>query len=395
MATFLYYSKDDDNKKISGIVEAVDSDTAIIKLTKLGVTDCDLYETMTNPKAEVGYRELAVFAKQMSTLYRTNISLLEGLILLKEQTNNKQLQIAILEVHKLIHDGYTLANAMSMYKHIFKDYFIKIIAIAEVSGTLELAFDELYEFYKNRDSLNKQIKNMLIYPTILTLFLMLIVTFVVVRVMPIFNELLISYAVELPTFTRQVVNSVVWLSNNFFVITVILGLIAVAVTVYFKSDRGNIVLKKILIKSTLFNKIDTRILAIHFSKSVATLLKSGMILSEAIELSNSLAENTMLEEKFQKGKDDIIKGEDFYYTIQEFGIYSPFYAKMLSIGNNTGSLDDAFFEVASMLDDELKEDIGKLQKVFEPILMLFLGGVVALILASVALPMINILENII
>ncbi len=141
--------------------------------------------------------------------------------------------------------------------------------------------------------------------------------------------------------------------------------------------------------------METRILAIHFSKSVATLLKSGLILSEAIELSNSLTDNTIYAKKFEKVKDDIVKGEDFYFAMQEFGIYAPFYAKMLSIGNDTGTIDEAFFEVAEMLDDEFQDDIEKIQKIFEPVLMLFLGGIVALILISVALPMINILENII
>ncbi len=395
MSTFLYYGNDENNNKTKGIIDAVNNEAAVIKLEKLGVVDCDLYETMTSPKASVQYSELAVFAKQMATLYRTNISLLEGLLLLKEQTANKQLQIAILEIHKLIHDGYTLANAMAMYNHIFTDYFIKIIAIAEVSGTLELAFEELYVFYKNRASLTKKIKNMLVYPTILTVFLMVIVTFVVVKVMPIFNELLITYGVELPSITKYVVNSVVWFSNNFILVITIITALILSVVVYFKSKNGNITLKKILATSRIYNIMETRILAIHFSKSVATLLKSGMILSEAIELSNSLTENTTYSKKFEKVKDDIVKGEDFYYTMQEFGLYAPFYAKMLSIGNDTGTIDEAFFEVADMLEDEFQDDMEKIQKIFEPILMLFLGGVVALILVSVALPMINILENII
>ncbi len=395
MSTFLYYGNNEKDRMVQGIIEAADSDAAALKLEKIGVVDCDLYETMTSSKANVAYNELAVFSKQMATLYRTNISLLEGLLLLKEQTTNKQLQIAILEIHKLIHDGYTLANAMKMYNHIFTDYFIKIISIAEVSGTLELAFDELYTFYKNRASLNKKIKNMLIYPTILTIVLMAIVTFVVVRIMPIFNELLITYGVELPSVTKRVINSIVWLSNNILIVSVLVAIIISALIIYFNSEKGSLVFKKILSKSRLFNRIETRMLAIHFSKSVATLLKSGLILSEAIELSNALADNTVYAKKFEKVKDDIVKGEDFYYTMQEFGIYPPFYSKMLSIGNDTGTVDEAFFEVANMLDDELQDDIERLQKVFEPILMMFLGGIVALILVSVALPMINILENII
>ncbi len=395
MSTFLYYGNNEKDKKVQGIIDAADSDSAALKLEKLGVVDCDLYETMTSPKAEVAYNELAVFSKQMATLYRTNISLLEGLLLLKEQTTNKQLQIAILEIHKLIHDGYTLAKALQMYNHIFTDYFIKIITIAEVSGTLELAFDELYTFYKNRASLNKKIKNMLIYPTILTLVLMSIVIFVVVRIMPVFNELLITYGVELPNITKRVINSIVWLSANIVPVSMVVAVIISGLFFYFNSEKGSIVLKQIISKSRLFNRIETRILAIHYAKSVATLLKSGMILSEAIELSNSLADDSIYVKKFEKIRDDIVKGEDFFYSIQALGIYSSFYSKMLSIGNDTGTLDEAFYEVAYMLDDELQDDIERLQKIFEPILMMFLGGIVALILISVALPMINILENII
>lgn len=395
MSTFLYNGKDENDKKLTGIIDATDSATATKKVQALGVVDCDLFETMTSSKAKVGYGELAVFSKQLATLYRTNISLVEGLILLKDQTPNKQLQITILEIHKLIHEGYTLANAVAMYPHIFGKYFIKIISIAEVSGTLEYSLGELYKFYRDGDKIGRKIKNILIYPTILTTMLMVIVGFVVIKVMPIFNDLLVAYGIEMPNLTRKVVNSTIWISNNFILVTIGIIAIITSLVFYFKSTKGNIVLKKMLHKIKLFRNVETRILAISYSKSVASLLKSGMILSKSIELSNTLVEDTMFSSNFEKAKDDIIKGEDFYYTVQEFGIYSLFYSKMLSIGNDTGTLDEAFLEVATMLESELEEDIERLQKFFEPMLMLILGFIVAIVLASVALPMISILENII
>ncbi len=395
MPSFLYSGTNDDKKSVSGIITAGNHELATQKLEKMAISDCDLYETMTEPKAKVTYRDLSVFAMQMATIYRTNISLLEGLLLIKDQMENKQFKIAILEVQKLIHEGYTLGDAMQMYPHIFTDYFIKSVCVAEISGTLEHTFKELHGFYKNRDTIGKKIKNMLIYPTMLTLFLMAIVTFVIMKVIPIFNDLLITYGIEMPKFTEIVVNCVVWLSNNFILSVTTLTIVIIGLTVYFKSEKGKIVFRKILFKSKTVRKIETKIIAINYSKSVATLLKSGMILSNAIELSNTIVEGTIYDDKFEKGKDDIVKGEDFYYTIQEFGIYSLFYAKMLSIGNDTGSLDKAFFEVADMLETELDEDIERLQKILEPILMLFIGGIVAVVLISVAMPMINILDQIV
>ncbi len=395
MPSFLYSGTDENEKSVSGIIEAVNHELAEQKLEKLAIHDCDLYETMTEPKAKVSYRDLSVFAMQMATIYRTNISLLEGLLLIKDQLDNKHLKIAILEVHKLIHEGYTLGDAMKMYPHIFGEYFIKSVCVAEISGTLEHTFQELHGFYRNRDSISKKIKNMLLYPTILTLFLMAIVSFVILKVIPIFNELLVNYGIEMPIFSKTVVNIILWFSNNFVLTMLVLIAVIVSLVVYFKSKKGKLVLNRILFKSRTFRKIEVKILAINYSKSVATLLKSGMILSKAIELSNTIVEGTVFDEKFEKVKEDIIKGEDFYYTIQEFGIYSLFYAKMLSIGNDTGSLDKAFFEVSEMLEAELEEDIERLQKVLEPILMLFIGGIVAIVLISVAMPMINILDQII
>ncbi len=395
MPSFLYSGTNDSEKQVSGIITAVNHESAVQKLEKMTIHDCDLYETMTQPKADVSYRDLSVFAMQMSTIYRTNISLLEGLLLIKDQIENKQFKIAILEVQKLIHEGYTLGDAMKMYPHIFTDYFIKSVGVAEISGTLEHTFKELHSFYKNRDSMSKKVKNMLLYPTMLTLFLMIIVSFVILKVIPIFNDLLVTYGIDMPRFTQIVVNTVLWLSNNFIITVGTLVLIVVGLVAYFRSEKGKVVFNKILFKSKIFRKIEVKILAINYSKSVATLLKSGMILSNAIELSNTIIEGTMFEEKFNKVKDDIVKGEDFYYTIQEFGIYSLFYAKMLSIGNETGSLDKAFFEVSEMSERELEEDIERLQKILEPILMLFIGGIVAIVLISVAMPMINILDQIV
>ncbi len=395
MPSFLYSGTNDKDKSVSGIIEAVNHELAEQKLEKLAIHDCDLYETMSEPKAKVSYRDLSVFAMQMSTIYRTNISLLEGILLIKDQIENKHMKIALLEVHKLIHEGYTLGDAMKMYPHIFGDYFIKSVGVAEISGTLEHTFKELHGFYKNRDTISKKVKNMLLYPTMLTVFLMLIVSFVILKVIPIFNDLLVSYGIEMPAFTKMVVNVVVWFSNNFLLTSVTTVVVIVGLIVYFSSIKGKKVLNKILHKSKIFRKIEIKILAINYSKSVATLLKSGMILSKAIELSNTIVEGSLFEEKFVKVQEDISNGEDFYYTIQELGIYSLFYAKMLSIGNDSGALDKSFYEVSEMLESELEEDIERLQKILEPILMLFIGGMVAVVLISVAMPMINILDQII
>ncbi len=395
MPNFLYTGINDQKKKISGSLVATNHEVAVEKLEKMGVGDCDIYETMTSLNSKVRYRELAIFSKQMATLYKTNISLLEGLLLIKEQVINKQLQIAILEIHKLIHDGYTLATAVSMYGHIFGDYFINIVSIAEVSGTLEDSFKELYEFYRDRDTISRKIKNMLIYPGILSTILIFLVGFVIVKVMPIFNKMLIDYGIEMPGFTKAIINISIWINNNIVMLLFGIILLIGGATFYFRTAKGSKFFKKFVYKYLFFNKIEAKIITINFSKSVATLLRSGVILSNAIELSNSLVKDTNYYDKFEVMKEKVMSGENFYYAIQELGVYPSFYAKMLSIGNDVGALDTAFIEVAAMIENDLQEEIEHLQKFFEPIIMLFLGGVVALILISVALPMINILENIV
>lgn len=395
MANFLYHGTSNSGEEFYGIIESSSCETAISKIEKMGIDECDVYETMTNVKAYVPNSDIAIFAKQLSIIYRTNISLIEGLLILKDQTQNRQLQIAILEVHKLISDGYTLGRAITLYPHIFGEYFIKIVNIAELSGNLEDSFKDLFEFYKNRESISKKIKNSLVYPSILLVFLFFIVIAVVVKVVPIFNELLISYGIEISKFSRATINILVWVNNNLFWIIALIVLIFISAYYYFKSYSGKIIFNNILQKSKIYNRIETKNLAVHYSKSVASLLKSGMIYSSAVEFSNTLVKNTMHNEKFKKVKDDILKGEDFDFTIQEFGIYSTFSSKMLCIGNETGTLDEAFLEVSEMLKAELEEDVDRLQRIFEPIAMLILGGIVIAILISVALPMINILENII
>lgn len=395
MSNFLYYGKNISDENAYGIVEAMSYEAAISKIEKLGIDDCSVYETMTNLKAQVSNNDIAIFSKQLSIIYRTNISLVEGILILKDQTQNKQLQIAILEMHKLISEGYTLSNAIAFYPHIFGDYFVKITKIADVSGNFQEAFEDLFEFYKNKDTINKKIKNSLIYPSVLLGILVFVVVMVVVKVVPIFNDLLISYGIQISGFTKTTLNCLVWVSNNLLIIVALLFLVTFGCYTYFKSEAGKITLNKFLHKSKIYRKIDSKRVAINYSKSLGSLLKSGMIYSSAVELSNTLVEGSVYSERFEKVKDDILKGEDFKYTIQEFGIYSVFSSKMLSIGNETGTLDDAFFEVSTILKTELEEDVERLQKVFEPVVMLVLGGIVMFILISVALPMMNILENII
>lgn len=394
MPTFLYKYIDDNKKHIYGNLIANDIEIAKKKIGETSNNQIEICETMTNFKTKIEYKELSVFSRQMSILYKAKIPLSEGLLLVKEQVWSNQLKYAILEIHKLINEGMEFSTAIAMFSHVFDDYFINIIKIAEESDTYEKSFDELYDYYIKQESFTKKIKGMLVYPSILLGILICLVSFVIIKIMPIFNTMLTDYGIKIPSLTKTVINISIWINNNIVIIISVVAILIIGSVLYFRTKKGNKVFKKIIYKYLLFNKIETKLLAIKFSKSMGNLLNSNLELTKAIELSNLLLQETEYFKKIDEMKEKIIKGENFYYCIQETGVYPSLYSKILSMGKDIGDLGNSFYDVSNMLEDDLEVEIENLQKLIEPVTMLILGGVVLVILVSVALPMINILSNI-
>jgi len=365
-----------------------------------GVIGSQIFETKTdyktNPYASVSPKELSIFCKQMSVLFFSQITLMEGVLLLSEQTENTQLKLALQEIYEFMSkNNFTFAESMNMYEHIFGSYLLNMITVGEKSGSLDRVFLRLSDYYDKEGRIRKKVKSAIAYPAILTVLMLAIVVFLIVRILPMFNDVLNNMGGgELPGVTKALLSISSFLSNNFLIILLVIVVIAAAFKLYVRTDKGSVWYDNFRMKAPFVGYMNSRVITARFSRSMSILLKSGVQLLNAFQDALTLVDNKYLKEKFLKAAQKIKAGDDLKDTLSEIEIFPPLFLRMVSIGQKTGNLDEMLDKCANMFDDDVDDAAERLTLMLEPILIIILSIVVGIILISVMLPMIEIMNQI-
>lgn len=395
MPVFTYIGHNKDGYMAAGAKSFSSSDEMKQFLEKEEVVNFEVYESKTDYKeklyASVSPIELSLFCKQMSVLFYSHMTLMEGVALLSSQTENKQLKIALDEIYYLMEKGRTFAEAMNMYSHIFPAYMLNMIIIGETSGTLDGVFQRLSKFYEKEGKIRKKIRSAAIYPLVLGALMTGIILLLIVKIIPMFDSMLTNMGGELPTATSAILGVSNFISKNiiFIVLLMIAGVIAFGR--YIDTEKGALWLDEYKLKSKLTKYIFTRSLTAKVSRSLSLLIKSGVQILNAMEIITPLLENKHLENKFKEANHKLKDGAELKDVFEEIGIFPPLFLRMLVIGQSSGHLDEMLDKCADVFDDEVDDAIEKLTAMIEPVLIIILSVIVGIILLSVMLPMIDIM----
>ncbi|MBE6012035.1 MAG: type II secretion system F family protein [Lachnospiraceae bacterium] len=395
MPVFTYIGHNKDGYMAAGAKSFSSSDEMKQFLEKEGVVDFEVYESKTDYKeklyASVSPIELSLFSKQMSVLFYSHMTLMEGIALLSSQTENKQLKIALDEIYYLMEKGRTFAEAMNMYNHIFPAYMLNMIIIGETSGTLDGVFQRLSKFYDKEGKVRKKIRSAALYPLVLGALMAGIILLLIVKIIPMFDNILINMGGELPTATAAILGASNFISRNIIIILLLLIAGAVAFKRYINTEKGSLWFDEYKLKSKLTKYIFTRSLTAKVSRSLSLLIKSGVQILNAMEIITPLLENKHLENKFKEANQKLKEGGELKDVFEEIGIFPPLFIRMLIIGQSSGHLDEMLDKCADVFDDEADDAIEKLAAMIEPVLIIILSIIVGIILLSVMLPMIDIM----
>ena len=398
MPTFTYRAYDSENVRICGSRRA-DSETSVQQYAESrGYTNVAVFPSKTAFRTGlyklVTPKELSIFCRQMAVLFFSQITVMEGVVLLSEQTENKNLKTALLEVHALMEQGYTLAETMGMYPHIFGKYLLNMVTIGEMSGTLDVVFTDMSNYFDKESKLRKKLAAAITYPAILTVMMAAIVLLLILKILPMFGDILTGMGGDIPAVTRVMVSF-----SNLVVqyLPWIVGVIALMVVLYqcwIRTDKGSVWHDKLKLKVPVSRFINARVITARFARSMSILLKSGVQLVNALEETKTMLDNEFLEEKFNGVIAQVKDGTALEIALRELGMFPPLFLKMVHIGQTTGHMDNMLDKSAVMFDEDVDEALEKLTVMLEPILIIALSVVVGIILVSVMLPMISIMNSI-
>jgi len=345
-------------------------------------------------RKKVKTADLAQFCRQFSIMLEAGISIASALDVLRAQTVNPTLKECLNDIYNNIQKGISLSSVMRSFPDIFPPILLSMVEAGEVSGQLDKVFTRMAEHFEKEHKQKQKLKGAMTYPVIVLVVAVLVVAILVMKVIPTFGEALAGMNVELPPLTRVMLNVSNFFTSYWYNILFGLVLLIFGIKMMSKTDRGKKILDNISLKFPVVSEVIKTLMTARLSRALSTLLSSGVLMLESLQITKRVMNNSILIERMDKAIESVKQGRALTQSISEIQYFPPLLLSMLKTGEEAGNLDETLEKAASFYEDRTEEKIQKLMTFIEPLIMIVLGGVVAFILFSVLYPMLSVYQNI-
>jgi len=344
-------------------------------------------------KEKVKLKELAVYSRQLSVLIDAELPLIQSLGILEEQQKNAYFKNVIKTVKDDVEAGSTLNQAKRKHPKAFDDLYCNLIASGEQSGSLDIMLRRLAEFIEKNVRLRAKIKQAMIYPVAIAVFAIVVAIFMLWKVIPIFATIFRDLGAELPALTAFVVNLSDFVEKNIFF--VFAGLIAfiLAFRYYRSTTPGRWTTDRLLLKLPLFGGLIYKVAMTRVTRTLATLISGGVPMLEALKITSTTAGNVIIEKEIVDARRLVSEGKTMAESFKLSGRFPTMMLQMINVGEATGTLDEMLSKLANFYDDEVDTAVSALLSVMEPIMMIFVGGIVGGLVISMYLPIFSLMQQ--
>ena len=345
-------------------------------------------------RKKVKTADLAQFCRQFSIMLEAGISIAGALDVLRVQTVNPTLKDCLNDIYNNIQKGISLSNVMRSFPDIFPPILLSMVEAGEVSGQLDRVFTRMAEHFEKEHKQKQKLKGAMTYPAIVLVVAALVVTILIVKVIPTFGEALAGMNVELPALTQVMLNVSHFFTSYWYLILFGLGLLIFGIKMMAKTERGKKILDNITLKLPVVSDVIKTIMTARLSRALSTLISSGVLLLESLQITKRVMHNSILSERMEEAIESVKQGRTLTQSITEMQYFPPLLLSMLKTGEEAGNLDETLEKAANFYEDQTEEKIQRLMTFLEPLIMIVLGGVVTFILFSVLYPMLSVYQNI-
>jgi type IV pilus assembly protein PilC len=407
MPTFQYTVRDQAGKTHTGVKDAESQGVLARQLREQGFTVANIKQTKAaarpgQPKGVVrgGVKltELSVFCRQFSTMVDAGVSLVRCLSVLQEQATSNKLRRITADIQAEVEAGNSLSKAMQKYPRVFSNLFVGLIRAGEVGGVLEESLQRLSHFLEKDVELRRKVKAAMTYPIIVVVVAVLIVVGLVTFILPKFFKLFEELGVkEFPAMTLFLKNCSDFLTMGFPLRQVFIGigifLAVLGFKMFTRTKFGKRLYDRVKLKVPVFGKLNHKIALARFSRTLGTLLVSGVPILQAMETVAGTVDNDILAEAIMNARARIREGDRIGDPLRKSGLFPPMVVQMISIGEESGSLDSMLTKVAEFYEQEVDAALESLTAAIEPVLIVFLGVCVGFIVIAMFMPMVSIIQN--
>jgi type IV pilus assembly protein PilC len=391
---FSYKVKDTKGKLLEGEIEAKDQFDAINKLKSKNYSVISVAQSKGRKvkTGKVGLKELTIFSRQLSTLVSSGVPIVGSLSILESQTENKNFANVISMLRKDIEGGLSISDAMAKYPNVFSQLYVSMVRAGELGGILDTILDRLATYLESSSALRDKVKSALMYPMIVGSIAIIVTIVLIIFVIPIFKNIFTGFGAELPLITRIVIGASDFLKANILYIVAFLGLVFYGLKRYIKTEKGRRQFDYILLKLPVVGIIFKKVAIAKFSRTLGTLVKSGVPILQALETVAKTSGNKIIEEIVLSSMKSIKEGGKIAEPLKKDNIFPPMVTQMISVGEETGSLDTMLFKIADFYDQEVDASVKGLTSMIEPLVMVFMGVVIGFIVIAMFVPMFQMSE---
>lgn len=346
-------------------------------------------------RSRLSLRELSLFCRQLAVMIDAGIPLLTGLMILRDQGKKNRFRLILTEIIEQLQTGQSFGQSLARYPKTFPKIFSAMVEAGEAGGFLGTSLKQIAGFWEWEHKLGEKVKSSMAYPVFVLVITVIAINFLVLYVLPAFSGILEQMDVELPLVTRFVLA----LSNSWryywFVFVLILGGALVFVVCLIKfTPEGRRGFDRIILNIPLFGEIFRKTIISRFCRTLAALLRAGVPILAALEVVEKTCGNSVVERNISKVRDAISQGESMAIPLRRSGIFPLLIIEMIAVGEETGALEAMLDKAGDFYDEDLENLALRLSALTEPVLLLFVGGIVCLVLLSVFLPLFEIIGNV-
>ena len=335
---------------------------------------------------KVTQKELAIFTRQFATMIDAGLPLVQCLDILGQQQENASFKKVILKVKEDVESGSTFADALIKHPKVFDALFVNLVAAGEVGGILDTILSRLAEHIEKAMKLAKKIKGAMVYPATIVAVAAIVTFVLLLYVIPIFAKMFADFGQELPGPTMVVLSLSAFTRKYFLVVVVFFVLVGAGIRWYYRQEAGRRNIDRMLLRTPVVGSLLQRIAVARFSRTLGTMVSSGVPILESMDIVAKTAGNKIIEEAILKARGSISEGKTIAEPLMESTVFPPMVTQMVAVGEATGALDTMLNKIADFYDDEVDSAVDALTSLLEPMLMVFLGVVIGGMVIAMYLP---------
>jgi type IV pilus assembly protein PilC len=393
MAVYQWVGKNRNNEVKKGEMEAANENAVKAHMNRQRITPTkikkkpkDLFENVSFLQPRVKQADVILFARQFSTMIDAGLPIIQCLDILFSQQANPTFKKMLKSIKEFVEGGATLAEALKKFPKQFDDLFVNMIAAGEAGGILDAILRRLAAYMEKAARLKSQVKGAMTYPIVTLLIAVVVLAVILVFVIPVFEEMFADFGGELPVPTQIVVAMSEMVKSKILYIIVGLVFFSIAFKKFYATEKGRDIVDSLLLKLPVFGELLRKVAVAKFSRTMGTMLASGVAILEALDIVAKTAGNRSVEKAIYSVRSGIAEGRTMADPLEESGVFPAMVCQMIGVGESTGALDAMLEKIADFYDEEVDQAVDNLTALIEPFMLVFLGVTIGGLVVAMYLP---------